>query len=126
MEHIGDRIKKKREEHGLTMEDLGNKLGVTKSTISKWERGDVDNIKRSYIPKLAEILNVDPAWLMGFSPDDRVTVVYNAEGKTPFTAIVDQKPIIGESSKRAELYKVALDIKPENIDIAIQILKSLI
>lgn len=127
MNKMGDRIHEKRLEYGLTMEELAEKIGVNKSSISKWEANDVGNIKRSSIQKMAEIFHCRPSWLMGFEDTPQVTVTYNAEGKEPLTALVDtQEPIIGESSKRAQLYKVALEIKPENLDIAIQILKSLL
>ena len=125
MKTMGKRIAQKREERHMTMEELGAKLGVTKSTISKWERGEVEHIKRSYIDKLCDIFQCAPQWLMGFEGSEDVKITYFAENKEPVTAIVDKTPILGNSSKRANLYKVALDVKPENIDIAINILKSL-
>lgn len=125
MKTMGKRIAQKREEKHMTMEELGAKLGVTKSTISKWERGEVEHIKRSYIDKLCDIFQCPPQWLMGFEGAENVKITYFADDKETVTAIVDKQPIIGSSSKRANLYKVALDVKPENIDIAINILKSL-
>lgn len=124
MKTMGKRIAQKREERHMTMEELGAKLGVTKSTISKWERGEVEHIKRSHIEKLADIFQCAPQWLMGFEGTDNVKITYSADNKENVTAIIDKQPIIA-SSKRANLYKVALDVKPENIDIAINILKSL-
>ena len=127
MSIIGDRIHQKRTECGMTLEELGEKLGVQRQAVSKWEKGEVQNIKRSYIAKMAEMFHCSPVWLMGFDDSEEVQLIYNAKGKEPITAIVDtREPIIGESNKRAQLYKVALDIKPENLDVAIQILKSLI
>ena len=129
MKQLGKRIRSKREELGLTAEDLGRKLGVTKSTISKWERAEVEHIKRSYINEMSEIFNCSPEWLMGFDGAPEVKVTYNAEGQEPVTAVIDHQPIIGgesERSQRALLYKVALEVKPENIQTAIKILKALI
>lgn len=66
---------------------------------------------------------------MGFDDKPEVKVVYLAEGEEPVTAVVDHKPIIGNESQRAQralLYKVALEVKPENLKTAIEILKSLI
>ena len=130
MKQMGLRIKQKREECGLTMEQLGKKLGVNKSTISKWENGAVDSIKRSHLNDLSEVLHTSPEWLMGFEDTQDVKVTYVADGKEPITAIVDiNHPSIGSESlksKRAALYKVALEVKPENIQTAIDILKSLV
>ena len=63
---MGLRIKMKREEHHLTMAELGDLLGVQASAVNKWEKGTVSNIKRSTIQKMAEIFECDPVWLMGF------------------------------------------------------------
>ena len=125
MKTMGKRIAQKREERHMTMEELGAKLGVTKSTISKWERGEVEHIKRSYIDKLCDIFQCPPQWLMGFEGTEDVKITYSADNKEPVTAIVDKTPLLGNSNKRAKLYQVALDVRPENIEVAINILKSL-
>lgn len=62
---MGERIHQKRKELGYTMEELGNKVGVNKSAVNKWEKGIVSNMKRSTIEKLASVLEVSPVWLMG-------------------------------------------------------------
>ena len=125
MKTMGKRIKQKREELGLTLEELGQQLGVNKSTVSKWERGEVENIKRSLISKMSNIFHVAPDWLMGFEGTNNVNLTYYVDGRETVHTVVDQDPIIGESSKRANLYKVALEVKPENLQIAIDLLKSL-
>lgn len=130
MKEMGKRIKQKREELNLTLEDLGKKLGVTKSTISKYERGEIQQIKRAHVEELSKILHCSPEWLMGFDTAKDVKVVYSADGHEPVEALVEvSKPVIGketEMSKRALLYKVALEVKPENLQAAIDILKALI
>ena len=64
MESMGDRIHNKRLECNLTMEQLGEKVGVQKSAINKWEKNIVQNLKRDVIAKLSEALKCDPVWLM--------------------------------------------------------------
>lgn len=63
--NIGDRIKQKRLENNLTLEELGNILGLNKSTLSKYESGLI-SIPSDKIEKLANILNTTPAFLMGW------------------------------------------------------------
>lgn len=130
MKEMGKRIKQKREELNLTLEDLGKKLGVTKSTISKYERGEIQQIKRAHVEELSKILHCSPEWLMGFDTAKDVKVIYSADGHEPVEALVEvSKPILGreaEMAKRALLYKVALEVKPENLQAAIDILKALI
>ena len=60
---MGDRIKEKRIEKGLTMEQLADKIGVGKSAVNKWEKGYVENIKRGTIEQLAQALDCTPAYL---------------------------------------------------------------
>ena len=130
MKEMGKRIKQKREELNLTLEDLGKKLGVTKSTISKYERGEIQQIKRAHVEELSKILHCSPEWLMGFDTAKDVKVIYSADGHEPVEALVEvSKPILGreaEMAKRALLYKVALEVKPEYLQAAIDILKALI
>lgn len=67
---MGQRIKQCRLQVHMTQEELGNRLGVQKSAIRKYEKGIVDNIPRNRIALMAEIFDVDPTWLMGFDEDD--------------------------------------------------------
>ena len=59
-------IKSRRLELGLTLEQVGQKVGVRKSTVRKWETGDIENMKRDKISKLADALKVSPSYIMGF------------------------------------------------------------
>ena len=70
---IGAKIKQARIDHGLTQEALGNLVGVQKSAIAKWETGRVENIKRSALAKLAEVLEMNPAELVGGSVENNVS-----------------------------------------------------
>ncbi len=63
---MGDRIKYLREPMGMTQEELGEKLGVQKSAITKYENGVVENIKRSTIKNMARIFEVSPCYLLAF------------------------------------------------------------
>ncbi|WP_353418292.1 S24 family peptidase [Staphylococcus delphini] len=58
-------IKSRRKELNLTLEQVGNIVGVGKSTVRKWETGDIENMKRDKIVKLAKALKVSPSYIMG-------------------------------------------------------------
>lgn len=74
MENMGDRIRRLRKEKGLTLMQVGEAVGVGKSTVRKWEIGMIANMKRDKIAKLAEILGVTPGYLMGWKePDLQIT-----------------------------------------------------
>ena len=53
-----------RKQKGLTLEEVGNYVGVGKSTVRKWEQGIIKNMRRDKIAKLATCLGVSPGYLM--------------------------------------------------------------
>lgn len=61
---MGERIKQLRKEFGMTQEELGKYIGVKKAAILKYEKGDVQNMKRASIEKLSKLFNVSPSYLM--------------------------------------------------------------
>lgn len=68
-----DRLKALRESKGLTQEQVGAVLGVKKATINKYEQGEIQNIKRSNIKKLADLFGVTPTYLMCLEDDGEQT-----------------------------------------------------
>lgn len=77
MNEMGNRIRIKRTEKQMTMEQLANALGVQASAINKYEKGLVENIKRSTIQQMATIFECDAAWLMGFDKVSKEVPQYN-------------------------------------------------
>ena len=126
MKEMGLRIRQKRIECGMTQEELGKQLGVQRQAIHKWEKGEVKNINRDYIGKMAQIFHCRPDWLFAMDDASEVEMTYTAPGKEPVSVIVKNDPIIGPASKRAILYKLAVQVRPENLDVAIDLLNTLI
>lgn len=63
---IGTLIKEKRVEKNMTMKDLADLMDVSEGTISRWESGDIKNIKRKKIIKLSEVLDISIYTIMGW------------------------------------------------------------
>lgn len=63
---IGDKIKALRKEKDMTLEELGQRVGVGASTVRKWEEGMIKNMRRDKIQSLADALGVSPGYLMGW------------------------------------------------------------
>lgn len=70
---IKDIIRKRREELNLTYEQLGNMIGVGKSTVRKWETGMIENMRRDNIVALAKALDISPAIIMGWENPKELT-----------------------------------------------------
>ena len=66
---IGELIYSRRKELGLTLEDVGNFVGVSKSTVKKWESGYIYNMRRDKIALLAKILKIEPTKLISEKPE---------------------------------------------------------
>lgn len=60
------RLKKIREERGLSQEDVGRMAGLSKATISKYEAA-CHPPKLIHAVSIAEALNVDFSYLIGFT-----------------------------------------------------------
>lgn len=66
---IGGRIKARRQALGLTQREMAARLGYTDhTTLTRIEGGKVD-LPQSRISKIAEVLGVTPAYLMGWDQD---------------------------------------------------------
>lgn len=66
---IGARIKNAREAKSMSQEELGEQLGLNKSSIQRYESGQVQRIKLPIIENMSKILNVNPNWLVLKSDD---------------------------------------------------------
>lgn len=69
MKPVKDIIKDKRLEHNMTMKELAEKVGVSEGTISRWESGEIANMRRGAITSLSKVLNIPPNVLMGWDED---------------------------------------------------------
>ena len=102
---VGERIKQLRTAKGLTLEEVGNFVGVGKSTVRKWETGDIANMRRDKISRLALILGVSPSFLIG-----------DADESTP--ALPDEL-----SEAKRELIEIIKQMPDERVKAVLAILK---
>ena len=63
---VKDILKKRRIELGLTMKEVADKVGVSEGTISRWESGEIANMRRDKIISLASALKLTPSVVMGW------------------------------------------------------------
>lgn len=64
---IGDRLRIRREQLGLTQKYVAEQVGITKQSLYKYEKGIVKNIPLTVIDDLATVLGVSPEYLTGWS-----------------------------------------------------------
>ena len=121
-----DKIRALRMNLGLTLEDVASVVGVGKSTVRKWETGDIANMRRDKIAKLAEALHTTPAYLMGWDEPEV------SETESRLADLVNGDRELTELLERARddpqirmLFSVTKDAKPEDITKAIKIIQAL-
>lgn len=80
---INEKLKARRLELGLTMAEVANIVGVSEATVSRWESGNIGNMKRDRIALYAKALQVSPAYIMGM--DDMHALFNSAEERNGFS-----------------------------------------
>lgn len=101
---FSDILRARRNALNLTLEEVGEAVGVSKTTVLRWESGEIKNLRRDKIYKLAQILGVEPSILMGWKNDSEnivqitgaVPVVGKIAAGAPILAqenIVDYLPV---------------------------------
>lgn len=92
---LGTRIKNLRKKHNLTLVELGELIGLKKSTISKYENNAI-NIPTDKLEKIARVLNTTPQYLLGFDEDIEVvdTSILNEEQQKELETILSTNNIM--------------------------------
>lgn len=68
---VGKRIRERRKELNLSVDELAKKLNKNRTTVYRYEKGDIENLPIDILGPLAKALNTTPAYLMGW--DDKPT-----------------------------------------------------
>lgn len=74
MGNLSTVLKQRRKEMGMTLAQIADIMGVAEATVQRWESGNIKTIRHDKIAKLAELLKVSPAVLMGWDaePSDAI------------------------------------------------------
>ena len=117
MPTIGSRIRSRREEPGLSQEELGNKLGYkSRSSINKIEL-DQRNLTQSKIKAIADALSTTPAYIMGWESKDQPPIP-TSPNIHPLPAMKQWK-VLGGTACGQPLFKPLEDasvLAPADID----------
>lgn len=104
---IGERIKCRREELGLTQVELAEKLGYSsKTTIAKIET-NANNLRQSKIKAIADALQTTPSFIMGWDEESaeeysKICELFeHCYGKEPFKVV--QKFLILDQIDRGKV-----------------------
>ena len=92
---IGSRAKQRRTELNLTQPYIAEKMGVTASTIQRYEAGTIDNTKKMVLEGLSEALHVSVEWLRGETDEyeSDITDKRELQIRDAMTDILKQLPL---------------------------------
>ena len=115
MSELSSILKRRRKELGLTLAQIADEMGVAEATVQRWESGNIKTIRHEKIGRLAELLKVSPAALMGWNDNSSVTLPDNI---LPLPGMREWK-VLGGTACGDPLY-LDLDgetiLAPDNID----------
>ena len=64
---IGERIKSRRKQLGMTQKQLAELVNLSEGSISRYEHGKVEDATMSKLKEFATSLRVDTTWLVGLN-----------------------------------------------------------
>ena len=71
---LKDIIKSRRLALNITLEEVAAIVGVSRATVSRWESGNISNMRRDRIASLADALHTSPDYIMGLTEDPNPTI----------------------------------------------------
>lgn len=93
MSTIGERIKEKRIEAGLTVDELAERIGRNRATVYRYENDFIKDMPLNAIGTIAIVLHTSPAYLMGWE---------------------EEKPVTNIDDGLAEVAKIFIPLSPDN------------
>lgn len=75
--NVGHRMKQRRKELKLSADVVAEKIGVNRSTVFRYEKGDIEKLPLEILEPLSEILQTTPQQLMGWDDTPDIIPIYN-------------------------------------------------
>ena len=66
MANLSDILRLRRKELGLTLLQIAEAVGVSEATVQRWESGNIKTLRHENLARLADVLKLSPAALMGW------------------------------------------------------------
>lgn len=66
MSTVGEKIKKRRKELNLSVDDVAKRLNKNRATIYRYENNDIENMPITVLNRLSKILEISPMVIMGW------------------------------------------------------------
>ena len=102
---IGERVKIRRVELGLTQADVARVAGVSEAAVSQWENGDTKNLKNDHLFSVADLLNLAPRYLATGKGQKEA-----ATGKSAYKVALSRRDSANSEPERSTWERVAASL----------------
>lgn len=99
---VGELIQKYREAAGLSVQDLADAIGKDRSTVYRYEKGEIEKLPSDLLVPVANALGVSPAQLIVSKNDNNVLSSENIKNYVPITK--KKIPLLGEIAAGQPVY----------------------
>lgn len=115
---IKDVLKSRRLELGYTMKELADLVGVSEGTISRWESGDIANMRRDKIVSLAKALRLSPSVIMEWDETNEDTYYIDKDAR-------EYAEFLYKNPEYRVLFDASRKVKAEDIEFVRQMIDRL-
>lgn len=74
---FGERLKELRKEKRMTLDEVAQSVGLTRTTIFRYEKGTIKNIPPDMIHRMAELFGVTQPYIMGWTDERYINPAKN-------------------------------------------------
>lgn len=120
--NVGDRIKKRREELNISVDELANLIGKNRATIYRYERGDIENLPTPVLKPLAKALKTTPEFLMGWDDSPLGDYYENIEYLKDKPDLLELYKEIVENDQLVLLFDKARKLEPKDLEQVLKII----
>lgn len=83
---VGERMKTLRKKRGISADTVAEAIGVSRSTIFRYERGDIDKVPADLLERIAAALHTNSGYLLGWSESDKPVIQTQRREESELTA----------------------------------------
>ena len=116
---IGQRLRELRIQVGLTLDEVGKRIGVSKQAIYKYETGITTNIPLDKIEELAKLYHVSPAEIMGWDETDADENYYHDPEAAALADMIKDNP------RYRVLFEASRNLSADDVDFVIDMINKL-
>lgn len=110
---LNAKLRERRKQLGLSMKEVANIVGVAEATISRWETGDISNMKRDKIALYAKALNLSPSEIMGLDDQPDHTTATPTKDDIKFALFNGSEGITDEMYDEVKAFAELVKLREE-------------